>query len=142
MRHARAPTSIQRPTQGMERASKGSRNFCAHRRQSLVFRWGGDVPCARYRRLSYTLGPSGRCVARAVAEGTNGLQQLTAQINIANPATGAQKLIDIEDERKVRIFYDKRMSQEVPVGALDWQPKVGQGGLQISTWPTFGTHLV
>jgi hypothetical protein len=36
------------------------------------------------------------------------------KINIANPATGAQKLLDIDDERRVRVFYDKRMSQEVP----------------------------
>jgi len=36
------------------------------------------------------------------------------RLNIANPSTGAQKLIDIEDEKKVRIFYDKRISQEVP----------------------------
>lgn len=56
--------------------------------------------------------------------------ELTAQINIANPATGAQKLIDIEDERKVRIFYDKRMSQEVAVGAF------GDG-----RWAEFGPTL-
>jgi len=35
-------------------------------------------------------------------------------LNIANPATGCQKLFDIDDERKVRIFYDKRISAEVP----------------------------
>ncbi|KAI9297553.1 40S ribosomal protein S6 [Neoconidiobolus thromboides FSU 785] len=34
-------------------------------------------------------------------------------LNIANPATGCQKLIDIDDERKVRVFYEKRMSAEV-----------------------------
>ncbi|KXS15127.1 ribosomal protein S6e [Gonapodya prolifera JEL478] len=36
------------------------------------------------------------------------------KLNIAYPATGAQKLVDIDDERKVRIFYDKRISAEVP----------------------------
>jgi len=36
------------------------------------------------------------------------------KLNIANPATGCQKLFDIDDERKVRIFYDKRISAEVP----------------------------
>jgi small subunit ribosomal protein S6e len=35
------------------------------------------------------------------------------KLNIAYPATGCQKLIDIEDENKLRAFYDKRMSQEV-----------------------------
>ncbi|BEI84004.1 hypothetical protein CcaverHIS002_0406080 [Cutaneotrichosporon cavernicola] len=45
------------------------------------------------------------------------------KLNIANPATGAQKLVDIEDERKVRIFYDKQMSQEVAVDSLgdEWK---------------------
>ncbi|KAK4689545.1 small subunit ribosomal protein S6e, partial [Tremellales sp. Uapishka_1] len=45
------------------------------------------------------------------------------KINIANPQTGQQKLIDIEDERRVRIFYDKQMSQEVAVDSLgdEWK---------------------
>jgi small subunit ribosomal protein S6e len=38
---------------------------------------------------------------------------LALQLNIANPATGAQKLIDVEDELKVRFLYEKRISQEV-----------------------------
>ncbi|KAI9511034.1 40S ribosomal protein S6 [Russula earlei] len=36
------------------------------------------------------------------------------KLNIANPATGQQKTIDIDDERKYRVFYDKKLSQEVP----------------------------
>lgn len=45
------------------------------------------------------------------------------KLNIANPATGAQKLLDIDDEKKVRIFYDKKMSQEVPAESLgdEWK---------------------
>ncbi|KAJ8326043.1 hypothetical protein BDV3_003868 [Batrachochytrium dendrobatidis] len=35
------------------------------------------------------------------------------KINIAYPATGAQKMVEIDDERKLRIFYDKRMATEV-----------------------------
>jgi small subunit ribosomal protein S6e len=38
--------------------------------------------------------------------------------------TGSQKLFDIEDERKVRIFYDKRMSQEVDMSSLGDEWKV------------------
>jgi len=45
------------------------------------------------------------------------------KLNISYPATGAQKLIDIEDEKKVRMFYDKRMAQEVDIGTLgeEWK---------------------
>nr|WCZ58759.1 40S ribosomal protein S6 [Seculamonas ecuadoriensis] len=35
------------------------------------------------------------------------------KLNIADPTTGAQKLYEIEDERRMRVFYDKRISQEV-----------------------------
>jgi len=35
------------------------------------------------------------------------------QFNVSNPATGAQKCLEIDDERKLREFYDKRMNQEV-----------------------------
>ncbi|KAG0078921.1 40S ribosomal protein S6 [Linnemannia elongata] len=40
------------------------------------------------------------------------------RLNIANPATGCQKTIDFDDERKTRIFYDKRISAEVAVDSL------------------------
>jgi len=36
------------------------------------------------------------------------------KFNIANPATGAQKLLDLDDEKRYRIFYDKKIAQEVP----------------------------
>jgi len=35
------------------------------------------------------------------------------KFNIAYPSTGLQKLIEVDDERKLRLFYDKRMSHEV-----------------------------
>eukprot|EP00178_Gracilaria_changii_P027176 TRINITY_DN8495_c1_g1_i1.p1 TRINITY_DN8495_c1_g1~~TRINITY_DN8495_c1_g1_i1.p1 ORF type:complete len:243 (+),score=42.37 TRINITY_DN8495_c1_g1_i1:63-791(+) len=35
------------------------------------------------------------------------------KFNIAYPVTGCQKVIEVEDERKLRAFYDKRMSHEV-----------------------------
>jgi len=35
------------------------------------------------------------------------------KLNISNPVTGCQKVIEIDDERKLRGFYDKRMTSEV-----------------------------
>jgi len=43
---------------------------------------------------------------------------MAMKLNVANPATGCQKLYEFDDERKVRIFYDKKMAQEVEVDAL------------------------
>lgn len=43
---------------------------------------------------------------------------LRAQLNIANPATGCQKKIEIQDESKLRAIYDKRISQEIEGEAL------------------------
>jgi len=45
------------------------------------------------------------------------------KFNIANPATGAQKLIDLDEERRYRIFYDKKIAQEVPGDTLgdEWK---------------------
>jgi small subunit ribosomal protein S6e len=40
------------------------------------------------------------------------------KLNLANPATGQQKSIEIDDERRTRIFYEKRMAQEVAVDSL------------------------
>ncbi|KAH8924067.1 ribosomal protein S6e [Atractiella rhizophila] len=40
------------------------------------------------------------------------------KLNISNPATGQQKSFDVDDDRKVRVFYDKRMGQEVPADSL------------------------
>uniref|UniRef100_A0A8C9UT68 Small ribosomal subunit protein eS6 n=1 Tax=Spermophilus dauricus TaxID=99837 RepID=A0A8C9UT68_SPEDA len=43
------------------------------------------------------------------------------KLNISFPATGCQKLID--DERKLRIFYEKHMATEVAADALgeEWK---------------------
>jgi small subunit ribosomal protein S6e len=37
---------------------------------------------------------------------------------ISNPATGSCKSIEIDDEKKLRVFYDKRMAQEVQGDSL------------------------
>ena len=44
-------------------------------------------------------------------------------MNVSYPATGAQKLFEIEDERKVRGFYEKRMGAEVEADGLgdEWK---------------------
>jgi small subunit ribosomal protein S6e len=49
-----------------------------------------------------------------------------AQLNIANPQTGAQKKIEITDENKLRAFYDKRISNEVEGDEL--------GDVRIDRW--------
>ncbi|KHJ92460.1 ribosomal protein S6e [Oesophagostomum dentatum] len=45
------------------------------------------------------------------------------KLNFANPATGQQKLVEVDDEKKLRIFYDKRMAQEVEIDSLgeEWK---------------------
>ena len=40
------------------------------------------------------------------------------KLNISYPANGTQKLVEIEDERKLRVFMDRRMGQEVPGDSL------------------------
>jgi len=45
------------------------------------------------------------------------------KLNIAYPATGCQKLFEIDEEKKLRIFYEKRMAQEVEADSLgdEWK---------------------
>eukprot|EP01017_Pseudomicrothorax_dubius_P024183 TRINITY_DN2573_c0_g3_i2.p1 TRINITY_DN2573_c0_g3~~TRINITY_DN2573_c0_g3_i2.p1 ORF type:complete len:323 (+),score=128.82 TRINITY_DN2573_c0_g3_i2:166-1134(+) len=40
------------------------------------------------------------------------------KFNISYPITGQQKSIEVDDEKKVAIFYDKRMGAEVPADTL------------------------
>jgi small subunit ribosomal protein S6e len=40
------------------------------------------------------------------------------KFNISFPETGQQKCIDIEDDKKVRLFYDRKMGEEIDGGAL------------------------
>ena len=50
------------------------------------------------------------------------------KLNISYPANGSQKLLDIDDERKLRVFMEKRMGNEVPADSLgdEWKGYVWQ----------------
>lgn len=41
------------------------------------------------------------------------------KLNVSYPATGAQKLIEIEDERKLRVFMEKRVGAVLRRDGLD-----------------------
>jgi len=45
------------------------------------------------------------------------------KLNVAYPGTGQQKVFEVDDEKKLRIFYEKRMAQEVEADALgdEWK---------------------
>ncbi|PNS16992.1 40S ribosomal protein S6-B [Sphaceloma murrayae] len=45
------------------------------------------------------------------------------KLNISYPANGSQKLIDIDDDRKLRVFMERRMGQEVQGDSLgdEWK---------------------
>jgi small subunit ribosomal protein S6e len=45
------------------------------------------------------------------------------KLNISFPASGCQKLIEVDDEKKLRTFYEKRMAQEVSAESLgdEWK---------------------
>lgn len=45
------------------------------------------------------------------------------KLNVSYPSNGSQKLIEIEDERKLRVFMEKRMGAEVPADSLgdEWK---------------------
>lgn len=45
------------------------------------------------------------------------------KLNISYPANGSQKIVEVEDERKLRVFMEKRMGNEVPGDSLgdEWK---------------------
>ena len=56
----------------------------------------------------------------------NNMSSCWLQLNISFPATGCQKLIEVDDEKKLRTFYEKRMAQEVSAECLgdEWKVSV------------------
>jgi small subunit ribosomal protein S6e len=40
------------------------------------------------------------------------------KLNIANPATGQQKTVNLDEERRFRIFFDKKIAQEVEADSI------------------------
>ncbi|XP_053437750.1 40S ribosomal protein S6-like [Nycticebus coucang] len=61
------------------------------------------------------------------------------KLNISFPATGCQKLIEVDDEHKLHTFYEKRMATEVAADALgeEWKGYVVQisGGYDQQGFP-------
>lgn len=43
------------------------------------------------------------------------------KLNISFPVTGCQKLIEVDDERKLHTFYEKHMATEIDAGTLGEQ---------------------
>uniref|UniRef100_A0A8C5SIB5 Small ribosomal subunit protein eS6 n=1 Tax=Laticauda laticaudata TaxID=8630 RepID=A0A8C5SIB5_LATLA len=68
------------------------------------------------------------------------------KLNISFPTTGCQKLIEVDDERKLRTFYEKRMTAEVSADALGEEVCVTVfGGVSFCKWASSmieGTPLV
>ena len=40
------------------------------------------------------------------------------KLNLCYPINGTQKLVEIDDDAKLRLFYDKRIAAEVPADTL------------------------
>jgi Ribosomal protein S6e len=56
------------------------------------------------------------------------------KLNISYPANGTQKMLEVEEERKLRIFLDKRMGNELPADSLgdEWKGYVWTSALEDS----------
>jgi small subunit ribosomal protein S6e len=48
---------------------------------------------------------------------------MAMKLNLSYPQHGSQKLIELDDEKKSRLFFDRRIAEEVPADALgdDWK---------------------
>ena len=61
------------------------------------------------------------------------------KLNISYPATGANKLVEVDDAQKLQVFMDKRISAEVPADSLgdEWKGYIFRinGGNDLQGFP-------
>ncbi|KAJ3292923.1 40S ribosomal protein S6 [Borealophlyctis nickersoniae] len=80
------------------------------------------APACELQGLGQCFGggrPNVHIIGRLDGRGEEKETELEAgRLNFAHPGTGAQKMIEVDDERKYRIFYDKRMGAEVTADSL------------------------
>ncbi|KAI4542669.1 hypothetical protein MG293_006795 [Ovis ammon polii] len=78
----------------------------------------GDVPASEM-----TLEMNKGCWIALFRGASEAVGRFRMKLNISFPATGCQKLIEVDDERKLRTFYEKRMATEVAADALgeEWK---------------------
>ncbi|XP_014218787.1 40S ribosomal protein S6 isoform X1 [Copidosoma floridanum] len=78
--------------------------------------------CINYHCLLLTT--TGKLVGGPVCDGRIFYHILVLiKLNVSYPATGCQKLVEVADEHKLRIFYEKRMGAEVEADLLgdEWK---------------------
>ncbi|KAI4572142.1 hypothetical protein MJT46_005210 [Ovis ammon polii x Ovis aries] len=85
---------------------------------------GAKGPSDVWVRLNWPSAQAGGGVLHALFRGASeAVGRFRMKLNISFPATGCQKLIEVDDERKLRTFYEKRMATEVAADALgeEWK---------------------
>ncbi|KAJ2786948.1 40S ribosomal protein S6 [Coemansia interrupta] len=71
------------------------------------------VPPAPPLPLGFKVTPTTQKYLDSIGQNQQPPPKNRLPLNIANLANGCQKTIDIDDERRVRVFYDRRISEEV-----------------------------
>ena len=98
-------------------------------------RWGGGThlgcpACLRGWALPHLTGPWEQSILGILNHkialfcgASEAVGHFRMKLNISFPATGCQQLIEVDDEQKLRTFYEKRMATEVAADALgeEWK---------------------